>query len=256
MQMKPQRLHNLISLFSLTAALALSVFLLFPEAQAAPRAGSGTGLIKGSSIRSAVKAYIEKSMPWEKDNVHILFPAGIPDVSYSGDEISYEVRAGRNQEYIGDTAFKVLFFRDDTLIREEPVRVRIEVMLDMPVANRALERDTEIRKEDIKIVSRWFTRMPYRAITDPAEVVGKRAASSIRPNCEITRSMVKNSVLVARGKIVRIVLENGPMRILSVGLAEENGGRNDVIRVRNTSSNRTVYARVIDYSVVKVEFQP
>ncbi len=250
MRMKPQRLHNLISLFSLTAAMALSVFLLLPEAQAAP----GAGLIKGSTIRSAVKAYIEKNMPWEKDNVHILFPAGTPDVAYSGDKISYEVRAGRNEEYIGDTAFKVLFFKDDTLIREEPVRVRMEVMLAIPVSTRALERDTEIRNEDIKIVGRWFTRMPYSAITDPAEVIGKRAASSIRPNCEITRSMVKNSVLVARGKIVRIVLESGPMRILSVGLAEENGGRNDVIRVRNTSSSKMVYARVIDYSVVKVEF--
>lgn len=252
MQMKPQRLHNLISLLSLTAALALSAFLLFPEAQAA----SGTGLIKGSTIRSAVKAYIEKNMPWDRDNIHILFPAGTPDVSYSGDIIGYEVRSGRNEEYIGDTAFKVLFFKDDTLIREEPVRVRMEVMLDMPVATRALERDTEIRKEDVKIVGRWFTRMPYSAITDPAEIIGKRAASSIRPNCEITRSMVKNSVLVARGKIVRIVLENGPMRILSVGLAEENGGRNDVIRVRNTSSNKMVYARVIENSLVKVEFQP
>jgi len=250
MQMRLQHLRKLTLIISSTAALALSAFLLFPEAQAA----SGTGLIKGSTIRSAVKAYIEKNMPWDKDNVHIMFPTGTPDVSYSGDIIGYEVRAGRNEEYIGDTVFKVLFFRDDTLIREEPVRVRIEVMLDIPVSTRALDRDVEIRKEDIKIAGRWFTRMPYSAITDPAEIIGKRAASSIRPNCEITRSMVKNSLLVTRGKIVRIVLENGPMRILSVGLAEENGGRNDVIRVRNTSSNKMVYARVIENSLVKVEF--
>ncbi len=254
MQTRLQNLRSLTGLISLTAALALSAFLLFPEARAASGAVTGTGLIKGGSIKSAVKAHIEKNMPWDRDNVHILFPAAIPDVTYSGGKISYEVRAGRNEEYIGDTIFKVLFFRDDTLIREEPVRVRMEVMLDTPIAIHSLERDAEIRKEDIKIAGRWFTRMPYSAITDPAEIIGKRAAVNIRPNCEITRSMVKNSILVARGKIVRIVLENGPMRILSVGLAEENGGRNDVIRVRNTSSNKTVYARVIENSVVKVEF--
>jgi len=251
MRMKLQKLRSLILL---TAALALSAFLLFPEAQAAP--GAGHDVIKGSTIKSAVKAYIEKNMPWDKDSVHILFPAGTADVAYSGDKSNYEVRAGRNEEYIGDTVFKVLFFKDDTLIREEPVRVRLEVMLDIIVATRALERDAEIRKEDVKITGRWFTRMPYNAITDPAEVIGKRATASIRANCEITRSMVKNSVLVARGKIVRIVLENGPLKVLSVGLAEENGGRNDVIRVRNTFSNKMVYARVIENSVVKVEFQP
>lgn len=252
MHMRLQDLRNLTGIIMLTAALAFSAFLLFPEAQAA--SGSSTGIVKASAIRSAVKAYIEKNMPWDKDNVHILFPLGISDVYYSGGNITYEVRSGHSEEYIGETVFKVLFFKDDNLIREEAVRVRMEVMLDVPVAIRALERDAEIRKEDIKIVGRWFTRMPYGSLNDPAEIIGKRAAVGIRPNSEITGSMVKNSILVSRGKLVRIVLENGPMKILSTGLAEENGSRNDVIRVRNTSSNKMVYARVIDKSVVKVEF--
>lgn len=250
------RLRNQIepSRISLFAALAFSVFLLLPEAQAAARPGAGTGLVKGGAIRSAVKSCIEKNMAWDRDSVNILFPAGTPDVTGLGDKARFEVRAGRNEEYIGDTVFKVLFFRDDTLIREEPVRVRIEVQFDMPVSARAIERDAEIRKEDIKIVGRWLTRPPSNSITDPAEIIGKRAAAVIRPNCEISRGMVKNSILVKRGKIVRIVLEDGPMKVLSVGLAEEDGGRNDVIRVRNTSSHKTVYARVIENSLVKVEF--
>jgi len=257
MKMKPRNLPNrsLPSPAAVFAALALSVFLLLPDtAGAVARTGAGAGLIKNDTIRYAVKAYIEKNMPWDRDSVHILFPAGAPDVTYPGGRINYEVRAGRSEEYIGDTVFKVLFFKDDTIIREEPVRVRIEVMLDIPVSARAIERDVEIRKEDIRIAGRWFTRMPSNSITDPAEIIGKRASVGIRPNSEITRGMVKNSILVKRGKVVRIILENGPMRILSVGLAEEDGSRNDVIRVRNTSSNKMVYARVVENSVVKVEF--
>jgi flagella basal body P-ring formation protein FlgA len=250
--MKPLNEFNTAGIGALIAALALSAFLLFPEAQAAP--GGESGFIKSSSIRSAVKAYIEKNMPWERDNVHILFPMDAPDVVSPGGKTKYEVRAGRNEEYIGETVLKVLFFKDDALIREELVRVRIEVMLDVAVAVRAIERDAEIRKEDIKVAGRWFTRMPSNTVTDPADIVGKRAAVSIRPNCEISRSMVKNSILVARGRMVRIILENGPLRIVSMGLAEESGGRNDMIRVRNTSSQKTMYARVIDNSLVKVEF--
>ncbi len=243
------------SLIAAFAALALSVSLLLPDfAGAVARTGAGSGIIKGATIRSAVKDYIEKHMPWDRDSVHVLFPTGAPDVPYAGGRVNYEVRSGHSEEYIGDTIFKVLFFQDDSLIREEPVRVRIEVMLDMPVSARAIERDAEIGKGDIKIAGRWFTRLPSSSITDPAEIIGKRAAVGIRPNSEISRGMVRNSVLVKRGKLVRIILENGPMRILSVGLAEEDGGRNDVIRVRNTSSNKMVYARVVEPSVVKVEF--
>lgn len=255
MQAKFRKLPSLKKSIAATAVLALSVFLLYPEARAAARPGPA-GLIKGSEIRSAVKAFIEKNMPWDKDSVHILFSASTPDIAYPGDKINYEVRAARSEQYIGDSVFKVLFFRDDTLAKEEPVRVRIEVMLDVPVTARALARDAEIGKDDIKIVGRWFTRLPSGTITDPREVIGKSASISIRPNSEISRSMVKNSILVNRGRVVRIVLEDGPMRVLSTGLAEESGGRNDVIRVRNTSSNRMVYARIIEPSVVKVEFQP
>lgn len=254
--MKTRNPANFPSLAAAFAVLALSAFLLLPDtagAVARPAAG-GSLLIKSDTIRYAVKAYIEKNMPWDRDNVHILFPLGTPDVAYMGGKVSYEVRAGHGEEYIGDTIFKVLFFKDDTLIREEPVRVRIEVMLQVPVSVRAIEREVEIRKEDIRIAGRWYTRMPSNSITDPAEIIGKRAAVGIRPNSEIARGMVKNSILVKRGKVVRIVLEDGPMRILTVGLAEEDGGRNDVIRVRNTSSNKMVYARVIEDSTVKVEF--
>jgi flagella basal body P-ring formation protein FlgA len=252
--MKTRNLINAApSLAAVLAAAALMASLLLPDiAQAVAK--TGTGLMKGDTIRYAVKAYIEKNMPWDRDNVHILFPLGAPDVAHLGDKVNYEVRAAHGEEYIGDTVFKVLFFRDDTLIREEPVRVRVEVMLQVPVAARAIERDVEIRTEDIKMAGRWYTRLPSNSITDPAGIIGKRAAVGIRPNSEIARGMVKNSILVKRGRVVRIVLESGPMRILSVGLAEEDGSRNDVVRVRNTSSNKMVYARVIEDSIVKVEF--
>jgi len=51
-----------------------------------------------------------------------------------------------------------------------------------------------------------------------------------------------------------MVLESGPMMIVTFGICEEDGSRGDYIKIRNTSSNKMVYARVTDDSSVRVEF--
>jgi len=59
---------------------------------------------------------------------------------------------------------------------------------------------------------------------------------------------------VKRGKIVCINLERGPLKISTIGISEEDGARGAIIRVRNVSSNRMVYARVVGANTVQVEF--
>jgi flagella basal body P-ring formation protein FlgA len=66
--------------------------------------------------------------------------------------------------------------------------------------------------------------------------------------------MLKSVKTIKRGKMVKIVLESGPMTIMTFGLCEEDGNRGDFIKVRNTSSNKTFYARVVDDSSVRIEF--
>jgi flagella basal body P-ring formation protein FlgA len=44
------------------------------------------------------------------------------------------------------------------------------------------------------------------------------------------------------------------MMISAMGLCEEDGAQGDLIRVQNTSSKKTVFARVMGASLVKVDF--
>ena len=154
----------------------------------------------------------------------------------------------------GDSLYRVAFLSDETLVREETVRVRIEVAIDVAVSTRAIDRDAELRASDVKMASRWFTKMPASAITIPEDAIGKKLTCPVRPNCELTRNMLKTPVLVKKGRTVRIVLESGPMSVNTMGISEEDGGRDDVIKVRNLSSSKTIYARIIDSSMVKVDF--
>ncbi len=201
-----------------------------------------------------VKKYIEANMPWPKENVHIDFLGRQPDVSVQGEKINCEVRSGRNESYIGDSTFTVTVYDDGTLLREIPVRVRMEVAIDVAVTTRYLPRDSEIGNGDVRLARKWFNQMPVHVVTQIDDAVGKRLYSDAMHNTEINRNMLRSIKTLKRGKLVKVLLERGPMTIVTFGLCEEDGSRGDFIKVRNTASNKTLYARVVDDSSVVIEY--
>ena len=54
--------------------------------------------------------------------------------------------------------------------------------------------------------------------------------------------------------MVQVILESGAINITTMGLSEEDGAEGSFVRVRNVSSNKIIYARVIGDSRVKVDF--
>jgi len=211
-------------------------------------------IIKGREIKALVKDYIETNMHWQKDVIRVDFLGRIPDLHVQGGQISCTVRSGRDEAYIGDSIFTVGIYDDGTLLREERVHVRMEVAMDVVVSTKFLPRDTVINTDDVKLVRKWFDQSPQNILTQIEDVIGKQPYSDIRQNMEIKRNMLKSVKTIKRGKMVKIVLENGPLTIVTVGLSEEDGSRGDFIRVKNISSNKIVYAKVIDDSSVRIDY--
>ena len=193
-------------------------------------------------------------MPWQQYGMRIDFLGRISDLHVQGEKISCRVRSGQDEAYIGDSIFTVGVYDDGTLLREERVHVRMEVAMDVVMSTKYLLRDKEIDSDSVKLVRKWFNQMPVYVVTQIEDVVGKQPYNDIRQNMEIKRNMLKAVKTMKRGKMVKMVLESGPMMIVTFGLCEEDGSRGDYIKIRNTSSNKTVYAKIMDDSSVRVEF--
>lgn len=235
-------------------AVIASFMLFFITFGTSPLLAAHVEYLKGSRIKTIVKEYIEANMPWPRGNMRVDFLGRIQDVSMQGEKVSYEVKSIREEAYIGDSTFTVVMYDEGTLLREMPVRVRMEVAIDVVVSTKYLHRDSEIGDGDIKLVRKWFTQMPVHVVTHIEDAAGKRLYSDVMQNSEIKRNMLKSIKTIKRGKIVKVVLESGPMTIMTFGLCEEDGSRGDFIKVRNTASNKTIYARVVDDSSVMVEY--
>ena len=205
-------------------------------------------------LAKAVTEHIQKNMPWHADTVRIEFLSQLSAIAADKVGLSFKVSSRSREEYLGDTSFAVRIFQNDVFFKEETVRVRIEVLREFVVSANNLGRDTLITTNDISLQKKWVRTIPINAISALEDAAGKIMCVSIRPNTEITRNMLKELMPVKKGKMVHIILDSGVMKIVAVGLSEEDGAEGSIVKVRNIASSKIIYARVIGQSKVKVDF--
>ncbi|MBW2655863.1 MAG: flagellar basal body P-ring formation protein FlgA [Deltaproteobacteria bacterium] len=213
-----------------------------------------TVVIKGETIKTYVRTYIEKNISWPKNVVRVEFPSTVSDLRLTGKKITCRVLSQRNEDFIGNSSFVFKCYENGTFLNGKTVRVKIEVLMDVVVSTKSLHRNIKINRDDVRLAKKWFNRLPSNIISSLDAVVGMKLRTSVKPNAEITGNMVRPIPMVKRGKPVKIIFENGPMRITTLGLSDQDGLYGELIKVRYVSSKNMIYARVMGNSLVKVEF--
>lgn len=212
-------------------------------------------LINQEKLNKAIGLNIEKNMPWPKDSMRFEVLSLLPEIAVESKKVSWKVEIKGNDSYLGDTYFVLKLYNKGVLFREEPIRVRIEILHEFVVSARSMGRDTIVGVNDVYLQKRWVRSIPVNSISGIDEVVGKFLCVSLRPNTEISRNMLKEVTAVKRNKMVQVALDSGSINITTMGIAEEDGAEGSFVRIRNISSNKIIYARVIGESKVKVDFK-
>lgn len=217
-------------------------------------AQSAASTITVQEIKAAIIRYVESNMHWSPGSLRLDCKTRISDVAVPGEDIRLEVTARPDQDFIGDTVFAVKYYSGGNLVKEENLRFILEALRDVVVSTKALTKDKIITAADVRVEKKWVRRLPEKIATDFDDVIGKMLMVNIRQNNEIARNVIKEPRLIKKGGTVRIILDHGDFSITTMGVSEENGIAEALIRVKNVSSNKIIYARVVGDSLVKVEF--
>ena len=212
--------------------------------------GGDTGLCR---IHAAVSDYIEANMPWPQGTARVDFLSGEPEAILQAKNITLRIEPTGNADFIGDAAFLVRVSAGGKLLRTETVRTRIEVLRDVVVAARAVRSGSILTEQDVRLMKKWVRRIPPDSLSSLDEALGKRITTQGRPGMELSVNMLKDVPLVQKGKIVKVIFDSGVMKITTIGMPEEDGAAGSIIRVRNVTSNKIIYARVLGDSLVGIE---
>lgn len=109
------------------------------------------------------------------------------------------------------------------------------------------ENNTSIGEVDlVDLRGQYFTpeQPPYGLI----------ASRNLRVNTFITSSNTKQPTLIKKGDQVLITARSGTIQVKMNGLALESGTKSQQIRVKNVSSGRIIYGKVVSSSEVLVNY--
>ncbi|WP_207476459.1 flagellar basal body P-ring formation chaperone FlgA [Arenibaculum pallidiluteum] len=133
-----------------------------------------------------------------------------------------------------------------------PVSGKAMAVLDVPVLTRRLAVGEAIAPTDIA----WTELRVGRGMEDvartEAQLVGLAVRRPLAPNTPVRLGDLRQPTLVTKGQIVTISLERPGIQLTAKGRALQDGSQGDVVRVVNTSSNRTIEATVTGQNLVAV----
>lgn len=131
------------------------------------------------------------------------------------------------------------------------VPVKVTMLTQAIVASRNLTRNTVISPADLKTIYIEDTSNQTAAVSDPNILVGSRLKRDVKAGDQIR---VGTFCVVCKNDKVNIVANSRGLSLKTVGLALDDGGMNESIRVKNLKSQKTISAVVSAPGQVDVIF--
>ncbi len=117
-----------------------------------------------------------------------------------------------------------------------------------------LQEGKVIKKKNITIEKMLISCLPQDVITSPQEVIGKELKISLKAGTILRMTYIAPPTLIKRHQQVYIVAVGKNFIVRAKGIALQDGKKGEYIRVRNISSKKIVWGRVISSKEVEVSF--
>ncbi len=125
-------------------------------------------------------------------------------------------------------------------------------IVDLPVPRRAVPRGAELTRADLDWRPFRLDRLGADVIEDEAAIVGMTSRRRLGAGRPLRAGDLTPPVVVAKGKVVAIVLEVPGISLGTLGRALADGAEGAFIPVMNLRSKRTIEARVTSPATVRV----
>jgi flagella basal body P-ring formation protein FlgA len=133
------------------------------------------------------------------------------------------------------------------------VRVNIKLMREVVVTARPLVRGDILQPDDVRMLRKDVSRINNGAyLEDASSLIGYELRQSVAANSLLYARMLQAPKLIRRGDKVTVLAVVGGLEVRVLGEALSDGGKGQMIRVRNLSSKRIVQGEVVSKGMVRI----
>ena len=118
------------------------------------------------------------------------------------------------------------------------VQAQVEAVKDVAVASRFLRRNQLLEEADVVMATVRMIRPDTRYMGNPDLAVGQRVTRSLPARVPITEEALGKPFAIRQGARITIQFVQGPLKVLALGIAREDGVAGMNIRVSNLFKKR------------------
>jgi flagella basal body P-ring formation protein FlgA len=137
-----------------------------------------------------------------------------------------------------------LSFKSGSDIQKIDIIGKYEDIVKVPVLVSKTEHGAAITKEDIDYIDSPKSKLQTNTIMDANDIIGKAIKHAMPAGKPIRSSDIEKQIIVSRGKTVTILYKTPSITLKASGLAMDSGAKGDVIRVRNSTSDKIIQAEI------------
>lgn len=132
------------------------------------------------------------------------------------------------------------------------IPVRVSKLANIYVSNSSLKKGDVIDENDLRLVKTNIDQLHTRPIFQANEIIGMVARRNIPVGGPFSERVLKLPTIVKKGDSVDITASSSGLNIRMTGEALSPGAFGQRIKVKNSSSKKTIEAIVIDAHTVQV----
>jgi flagellar basal body P-ring formation protein FlgA len=165
-------------------------------------------------------------------------------------DLSYEVIPS-NPGILSSSSFSIIFKVDGRVAKNMSVRGKIKALGKIVVAAEPLKKGLILKPQHLNLAI-----MDISEIINPAmnsqDLIGLQLSRAVGAGAPVLASMAETMPVIKRGQKVKIFAKSGALHLTATGFAHSDGKLDQMIKVQNLNSNKTVYGRVAAPGTVEV----
>lgn len=179
--------------------------------------------------------------------------AGIPSVLYGANHpLSLRIHALQVDTQAQRWQAQAYIMNASATEVVKPIAGRFDATLNVPVLSRQLRDGDVIEAHDLVIRTVPERQLRKDAITDRAQLIGKSPLRIISAGRPIRLAEVSAPKVITKGQVVEMYYTTPHMSIHTTGEALEDGAPGQLIRIKNSTSDKAISARVVAAGKVEV----
>jgi flagella basal body P-ring formation protein FlgA len=127
-----------------------------------------------------------------------------------------------------------------------------EILVTVYVSQRNLKRGDVISLEDLLEIKKPINRVPYQAILNKDELIGRVLKRSISQGVILKQEHLYSGIPVKRGTFVQIFITSGRVTIMTDGILKSDAMVGEMAKARCLQTGKEIVGELIDKTKVRL----